>query len=100
MLYICEQKSIIKMDTDVFLLLSFKLMAQYISHTLPLLKTAKPKKNSYTIILFGDNDHTVIAHLKKDCVSFGYPTAIFETCNFVLALVLESILSVNYELFF
>ena len=50
MLYICEQKSIIKMDTDVFLLLSFKLMAQYILHTLPLPKTAKPKKNSNTII--------------------------------------------------
>ena len=86
MLYICGQKSIIKMDTDVFLLLSFKLMAQYILHTLPLLKTAKPKKNSNTIIFFGDNDHTVIAHLKKDCVWFGYPTALFGTCNFVLAL--------------
>ena len=47
MLYICEQKNIIKMDTDVFFLLfSFKLMAQFISHTLPLLKTAKPKKNN------------------------------------------------------
>ena len=47
MLYVCEEKSIVKMDTDVFLFsFSFKLMAQYISHTSPLFKTAKPKKNS------------------------------------------------------
>ena len=46
MLYICEQKRIIEMDFDGFLLLfSFKLMAQYILHTLPLVKAAKPKKN-------------------------------------------------------
>ena len=83
-----SKRELLKQFLTFFLLLfSFKLMAQYISHTLPLVKAAKPKKNHYTIILFGDNDHTVISHLKKDCVSFGYPTAIFETCNFVLALV-------------
>ena len=86
MLYICWQKSIIKMDTDVFLLLSFKLMAQYILHTLPLLKTAKPKKNSNTIIFFGDNDHTVIAHLKKRLCSVRVPHCSFRTCSFVSAL--------------
>ena len=71
------------MDTDVFLLLSFKLMAQYISHTLPLLKAAKPKKNHNTIILFGDNDHTVIAHLKKRLFRSGIPL-LFQNVQFCL----------------
>ena len=64
-------------------------MAQYILHTLPLLKTAKPKKNSNTIILFGDNDHTVIVHLKKRLCSVRVSHCSFGLCNFVLALELN-----------
>ena len=39
-----------------------------------------------TIILFGDNDHTVIAHLKKRLHSVRVPHCTFRTCNFVPAL--------------
>ena len=61
-------------------------MAQYISHTLPLLKAPKPKKNHNTIILFGDNDHTVIANLKKRLCFVRVPHCSFRTCSFVSAL--------------
>ena len=65
-------------------------MAQYISHTLPLLKGANPKKNHKTIvILFGDNDHTVIAHLKKRLCFVRVSHCSFRTCSFVSALVLQ-----------
>ena len=54
-----------------------------------MVKAAKPKKNDNTIILFGDNNHTVIAHLKKRLFFVRVPHCSFRTCSFVLALVEE-----------
>ena len=78
-----SKRELLKWILTFFLLLfSFKLMAQYISHTLPLLKPAKPKKNHNTIILFGDNDHTVIAHLKKRLCSVRVSQLLFQILQF------------------
>ena len=87
MLYICEQRSIIKMDTDVLLLslllFSFKLMAQFISHTLPLLKTTKPKENStrYNNPFWRSRSHCDHAFEKKTAFRSGTPL-LFQSLQF------------------